>query len=95
MRIPDRRRGGGKDDAEDGSTGWSSLNGDLAAADVDGPFGDRQSESGAAAIARATFVQTEETIEDAPTVFSGDSRSFVDDVDNRAFSIGSNARNDR
>src|SRR5262245_7717698 len=68
---------------------------DAAAVRLDGPFGYRQSESGAAHLARTSFVDAIEAVEDALAMLGGNAWSLIDDREDRVRAIEADANLNR
>src|SRR5213593_2781681 len=66
------------------------LDRDVPAVDFDRPLRDRQTKTGPSAVARARFIETEETIEDAVAIAGGDARALVGDVHDGPIAVHTN-----
>src|SRR2546428_3750154 len=82
-------------DLEQGTAARIILNRDVPAIGFDRPLRDRQTETGAATVTRARFVETKEAIEDAVTVFCGDAGPIVGDFHDRVITVRPSANVDR
>src|SRR2546427_8627835 len=65
------------------------LDGDLTAVNLDGPFCNRKTQTGAALVSRTSLVEAEEAIEDALTMVGRDTWTLIGDFQDRVFSFHS------
>src|SRR5437867_387985 len=66
----------------------------LTAVNFNGPFRNRQTQTGAALVSRASLVETKEAIEDALTMFARDTWTLIGDFQDRVFGVHSGTNSD-
>src|SRR5437762_8005304 len=67
------------------------IDGYAAPVHVDRPFRDRQTEPGPATLARAGIIEPEESFENPLPIRSANTRTLIDELDNRLIAVGSHA----
>ena len=80
-------RGLGKADVEAAAAGFAVLDADGAGVGFDGPFCDGEAEAGAAALARAAFVDAIKAVEDAGLLFDGYAGALIENGDFRGLAV--------
>src|ERR1700674_4694027 len=85
LRLPRVRWFGERQRDPEQSAALAILDRDLTALNFDGQFCDRQAQTGAAPVSRASFVEAKEAIEDALTMFGRDTGTLIGDFQDRVF----------